>query len=132
MAIIIAALTAAAQWLPAIASLKRAGTIALLVAAVAVGAWSVWQLRHLSEDARIQDAANAIVERRTLTAKVAAMGVLAARQAKSADVAAKAAAEWADKLVASEAARVELEQRLKGRLAKTVCFPAGMVEALNR
>ena len=125
MGIISLALTALAPWLPAVAAIKRAGMIVLALVVVAAGAWGVWHLR-------IEEAANAIVERRSLLAENAALKDAAKKRDASEALGVSAAKDWAAELAASEAARVEIERRLTEKQAKAVCFPAEMVEALNR
>lgn len=125
MGIISIALTALAPWLPAVAAIKRAGMIALALAIVAAGAWGVWHLR-------VEEAASAIAERRSLLAENAALKDAAKKRDASEAVGAGAAKELAAELATTEAARVELERLLTEAQAKAVCFPAGMVEMLNR
>jgi hypothetical protein len=125
MGIISLALTALAPWLPAVAAIKRAGMIVVALVVVAGGAWGVWHIR-------VEAAASAIAERRSLRAENAALKDAAARANASETVGVDAAKEWAGKLAASEAARVELETMLTAKMAATVCFPSSMVEALNR
>lgn len=125
MGIISLALTALAPWLPAVAAIKRAGMIAVALVIVAGGAWGVWHIR-------VEAAANAIAERRSLRAENAALKDAAEKHKASEAVGAEASKEWTDKLATAEAARVELERMLTARMAATVCFPSSMVEALNR